>query len=414
METTNKTRTRFALFGIIALIAVIGFIFASCVSFGDWSSSGAKGPVVEMVQIKGGIFTMGSPENERYRLPNSDETQHRVTLTDFSMGKYPVTQKQYETVMGMNPSSFKNPNSPEKSTENRPVNGVSWFDAVEFCNKLSEREGLTPVYTITGRTPEAGHPITAATVTADWDANGYRLPTEAQWEYACRAGSRTAYYSGADIGVNDGWYGSNSNNRTYTIGEKQANLWGLYDMYGNVQEWCWDWYGEYKSGPLTDPTGPDSGEKRVARGGYFGSNYMHLRSAFRGFAQVPYDSETINNFGFRVVAPFQEQPPSISWMPTISIIFELSHDAGNGRAAQKPVMFWFYGDTRTSVTVPWGQTLEIPVKVEYGQQNTRIDAEFEDDGLGAAFIVLDQIDPNQPTRITYRNSGDRAALVLQQ
>jgi formylglycine-generating enzyme required for sulfatase activity len=117
-----------------------------------------------MVWIEPGTFTMGSPTNEPGR--DSDETQHQVTLTGFYMGKYPVTQAQYEEVMGMNPSNFLTPIAPETSTANRPVECVTWYDAVEFCNKLSEKEGLEPVYTITNRDPEIGYPIEEATVIA--------------------------------------------------------------------------------------------------------------------------------------------------------------------------------------------------------------------------------------------------------
>jgi formylglycine-generating enzyme required for sulfatase activity len=263
-------------------------------------TGGGGTALIEMVQIQGGTFQMGSPENE----PNhyNDETQHSVTLTGFYMGKYPVTQEQYEAVMENNPSNFKTPVSPETSTANRPVEYVTWYDAVEFCNKLSEKEGLTPVYTITGRTPATGYPITDATVTPDWSKNGYRLPTEAQWEYACRAGTTTAYNTGATISENTGWYYINSGNRTHNVGEKTANAWDLYDMHGNVWEWCWDWYSSsyYSSSPAQDPTGAVSGYDRVRRGGSWGSVGQLLRSAYRsdGNPYGRYDSG-----GFRLVRP---------------------------------------------------------------------------------------------------------------
>ncbi|MDR1858224.1 MAG: formylglycine-generating enzyme family protein, partial [Treponema sp.] len=191
---------------------------------------------MEMVQIQSGAFTMGSPvgEPERY----SDETQHSVTLSGFWMGKYEVTQAQYETVTGTNPSYFTmangRPPAAGETDGRRPVECVTWYDAVEFCNKVSEMKGLQPVYTISGRNPAAGYPITSATVTADWGSNGYRLPTEAQWEYACRAGTTTAYNTGASISNDTGWYWSNSGSRTHEVGKKPANAWGLHDMHGNV------------------------------------------------------------------------------------------------------------------------------------------------------------------------------------
>jgi formylglycine-generating enzyme required for sulfatase activity len=204
--------------------------------------------------------------------------------------------------MGNNPSSFKTPVASEANTENRPVERVTWYDAVEFCNKLSEKEGLTPVYTITERTPAMGHPITNATVTPNWSASGYRLPTEAQWEYACRAGTTTAYNTGAAISASTGWYTSNSGGKTHSVGEKSANAWGLYDMHGNVREWCWDRYGAnyYSSSPAQDPTGPDSGSSRMIRGGSWGSSGNDLRSAYRNYASP---GLTHLSNGFRLVRP---------------------------------------------------------------------------------------------------------------
>jgi formylglycine-generating enzyme required for sulfatase activity len=242
---------------------------------------------------------MGSPENEPDR--HSNETEHSVTLTGFKMSKHQVTQAQYEAVTGNNPSSFKSPVAPETSTANRPVE-MAWYDAVEFCNKLSTQEGLTPVYTITGRTPATGYPITDATVTPNWSANGYRLPTEAQWEYACRAGTTTAYNTGATLSDSTGWYDSNSGDRTHSVGEKPANAYGLYDMHGNVWEWCWDWYSSsyYSSSPAQDPTGAVSGSFRVLRGGAWSSLGRNLRSAYRSNG---YPIDRSYYIGFRLVRP---------------------------------------------------------------------------------------------------------------
>jgi len=185
-----------------------------------------------MVHIEGGTFTMGSPDNEVDR--ESDEIQRQVTITAFWMGKYEVTQKEYQEIIGVNPSHFKG--------DNLPVENVTWFDAVKYCNKRSEKEGLTPVYTITERTPAIGYPITDATVTANWSANGYRLPTEAEWEYACRARTTTPFNSGNNITTDQANYNGNfpyNNNaegqyreRTTPVGTFTANAWGLYDMHG--------------------------------------------------------------------------------------------------------------------------------------------------------------------------------------
>jgi len=207
------------------------------------------------------------------------------------MSRFQVTQELYEAVMGNNPSWFQGTASDRVVTAGeiqgkRPVEMVTWFDAVEFCNKLSEREGLTPVYTIEGRTPATGYPITAATVTANWDANGYRLPTEAQWEYACRAGSTTLWHFGdneSDL-VNYAWYSVNSNNRSHQVGLKLPNAWGLYDMHGNVWEWCWDWWSSTFPNPddLSNPRGAASGVFRVVRGGSWLLSASGTQSTIRG------------------------------------------------------------------------------------------------------------------------------------
>jgi formylglycine-generating enzyme required for sulfatase activity len=259
-----------------------------------------------MVWISAGTFTMGSPTTEANRSDN--ETQHSVTLTQgFYMGKYQVTQAQYQAVMGSNPSGVKGRVPPETNTANRPVEMVSWYDALVFCNKLSMQEGLSPAYRINGSTDPAAWGTVPTSSNSTWNAvtivagsDGYRLPTEAQWEYACRAGTATAYNTGETISDNTGWYSSNSGSRTHTVGEKPANAWGLYDMHGNVYEWCWDWYGTYASGAQTDPTGAVSGSYRVIRGGswYYGGQY--LRSAYRNYY---YPDGRSGFIGFRLVCP---------------------------------------------------------------------------------------------------------------
>ena len=253
---------------------------------------------MEIVRIPSGNFTMGSPSSEVNRF-DDEGPQHTVTLTGFSIGKYPVTQTQYQIVTGTNPSGFKTTVAGENTTR-LPVEQVTWYDAVEFCNKLSQLEGLTPVYTISGRTPATGYPITNATVTANLSNNGYRLPTEAQWEYACRAGTSTAYSTGVLISDNTGWYNANSSNTTHEVGKKPANAWGLYDMHGNVWEWCWDFFGNYSSAAQTNPTGVSSGLTRVTRGGSWYSSSQGLRSACRN-GDLP--SGQFANLGFRVVRP---------------------------------------------------------------------------------------------------------------
>jgi len=253
--------------------------------------------VIEMVQVPGGSFQIGK---ELGTAGGSDVTPiHTVTLTGFKMGKYPITQAQYWVVMGTNPSRFT-------ASLDCPVENVTWYDAVEFCNKLSVKEGLQPVYTISGRTPAAGYPITNATVTADWGKNGYRLPTEAEWEYAAKGGNPGAAgwvgytYSGSNNADDVAWYVGNSGGRTHEVGQKRPNRLGLYDMSGNVLEWCWDWNADYPSGAQTNPVGASSGFYRVRRGGSWDYSAGNTRSACR-FSDYP--NYRYSDIGFRLVRP---------------------------------------------------------------------------------------------------------------
>jgi formylglycine-generating enzyme required for sulfatase activity len=217
--------------------------------------------------IPAGKFMMGSPGTESYRSDN--ETQHRVSITKpFYMGETEVTQEQYQKVMGTNPSQYKGPQN--------PVEKVSWAEAVEFCRKLSAMPAEKT----------AGHV--------------YRLPTEAEWEYACRSGTTTAYGFGDDASrLGDyGWFEDNSDSKTHPVGEKKPNAWGLYDMHGNVWEWCQDRYGAYPSGSATDPTGATSGSNRVYRGGSWYGSARNCRSADR-YWSTPEGRDY--DLGFRVL-----------------------------------------------------------------------------------------------------------------
>ena len=224
-------------------------------------TAGAFGQqAADLVRIGGGTFIMGSPADERGRT-GSEVPQHQVTVSSFYISKYEVTQAEYQEIMGINPSHNKG--------ANLPVEQVSWLDAVEYCNKRSVKEGLTPAYTINGNN-------------VSWEraANGYRLPTEAEGEYACRAGTQTPFYSGTSV-EEAGWYTGNSGGKTHPVGEKQPNSWGLYDMHGNVLEWCWDWLGDYSAQAQTDPLGAPQGTSRVYRGGCWIFQEFQTRSAYR-------------------------------------------------------------------------------------------------------------------------------------
>lgn len=248
--------------------------------------------------IIGGTFTMGSPDSEAWR--SADETQHSVTVSDFYMSAYEVTQQEYQEVIGDNPSNF--------SGENLPVENISWLDAVAYCNARSEREGLTPAYTIDG-----------TSVSWDRSANGYRLPTEAEWEYACRAGTTTPFNTETSISAEESNYWGdypymiednyfNQGNletkpgvyrkTTVEVNSFSPNAWGLYNMHGNVGEWVWDYYGEYNIEAQTDPSGSETGTRRVYRGGGWNDFAKNLRSAYR--AALPQENSNYN-IGLRLV-----------------------------------------------------------------------------------------------------------------
>ncbi|GHU48965.1 hypothetical protein FACS1894200_06950 [Spirochaetia bacterium] len=251
---------------------------------------------IVMAEIPAGTFMMGSPLGEVGR--ESDETQHSVTLSAFKMSKHEVTQAQWQAVMGNNPFYSKG--------NDKPVETVSWYGAIAFCNKLSLIAELEPVYSVNGITDWAGLAYSSIPTldNATWNAafrdpskSGYRLPTEAEWEYACRAGTITPYFSGSSVDT-AGWYTSNSGNKAHPVGTKQANAWGLYDMHGNAWEWCWDWYGVYSS---ANPSGAASGAYRVVRGGSWSHYAQFLRSAYRG-DRAPASSDNFGS-GIRLARP---------------------------------------------------------------------------------------------------------------
>jgi len=271
--------------------------------------------MIEMVYILAGSFAMGSSNS----LDTNAQPPHQVTLTQgFYMGKFQVTQELYEAVMGTNPSWFTTANVRPPATgeadARRPVETVSWYDTIVFCNRLSIREGLTPVYemqdvnnTSIWTTDTARWGAVPSSSDARWNSvrivfgsTGYRLPTEAQWEYACRAGTTTAYNTGDVITDNTGWYRDNSSEMTRQVGLKPANAWGLHDMHGNVWEWCWDWMENYTDTPKEDPAGSTSGDHRVRRGGDWSNSAQYVRSAPRGsYSPI----HMVSHLGFRLLRP---------------------------------------------------------------------------------------------------------------
>jgi formylglycine-generating enzyme required for sulfatase activity len=267
---------------------------------------------LEMALIDAGEFLMGAAETERGR---AGETRHRVRITrPFLMGTYEVTQDEYRRVMEAEPSWFSGPGAGKdrvagEDTRRFPVENVTWYDAVAFCNRLSELDGYRPYYEMAGVRREAGSIVGAGVAAAG--GNGYRLPTEAEWEYACRAGTGTMFHFGGPgdgrkanfKGPSSTGYGSPAKEtglgRTARVGSYDPNPWGLFDMHGNAGEWCWDRYDKdyYAASPADDPGGPDAGVHRVLRGGSWLVTYTSCRSACR-FWLTP--DERKEYTGFRV------------------------------------------------------------------------------------------------------------------
>ena len=255
---------------LLGTAAAVSASFAAEVSSLDLGG----GQKIDLVAIPAGTFQMGSPEasvgaatDEWMRNPKKDNYQRTVTLTKpFQMGATEVTQEQYQQVVGSNPSVFKNPKS--------PVENVSWSDATKFCELLAAK---------------TGKPV--------------RLPTEAEWEYAYRAGSTTRYYYGDYLDGEElqayAWFEDNSERTTHPVGLKKPNAWGLFDMAGNVWEWCQDYYkGPYEEKTATDPKGPATGDLRVLRGGCWESRSLSERGANRGAVNP---DRANSRFGFRII-----------------------------------------------------------------------------------------------------------------
>lgn len=291
---------------LIVLVCIALCLVTACSGETQTEESGAASEASQegMQLISGGSFTMGSPDSESWR--GEDEVSHQVTLSDFYLGTQEVTQGEYERIMRENPSQF--------SGENRPVESVSWIEAAAYCNALSEAENLTPAYTIEGEN-----------VSWDRSADGYRLPTEAEWEYACRAGTTTPFNTETSISTDEANYWGDYpyeiednyfeqekldtqpgiyREETVETGSFAPNKWGLYEMHGNVGEWVWDLYGAYDQEAVENPTGVKEGTLRVYRGGGWNDFAKNLRSAYRAALQPEKTSASI---GFRVARNAGEQ-----------------------------------------------------------------------------------------------------------
>ncbi len=225
-------------------------------------------PRLTLVALPAGLFWMGSSRQTDPRANSNEMPLHQVRLSSFAMAQAPVTRGLYRAVMPGSPNEWQG----ERDDRSLPANYVSWADAVHFCNALSRDAGFTPCYRrVLGR----------------WrwnpNADGYRLPTEAEWEYACRAGTETPWFWGADEADSDrfAWFSGTLRSKAQPVMSKAANPWGLHDMAGNVWEWCWDRYGAYSDRVQRDPKGPWFGKRRVLRGGSFSLAPRYLRSASR-------------------------------------------------------------------------------------------------------------------------------------
>jgi sulfatase modifying factor 1 len=283
---------------VLALALAVGLALSLEVP----TSASQDKPIVNAVGMKfaripAGKFLMGSPATEEHR--GSDETLHEVVITrEFQLGVHEVTQEQYKTVMGTNPSFFckegkgKERIAGKQTTGDHPVESVSWLQAVEFCKKLGEMKKELE------------------------EKRTYRLPTEAEWEYACRAGTKQAFHYGNSLDS----YKANFNGLIYAsygvpkagpffrcpvkIGDYDPNAFGLFDMHGNVQEWCADWYGPYDPDAKEDPQGPKEGTERVLRGGGWPHSGKSLRSAVRNHLSP---GEATYSAGFRVVVMIEKK-----------------------------------------------------------------------------------------------------------
>jgi formylglycine-generating enzyme required for sulfatase activity len=268
--------------------------YALLISVLTFFSFTENNPVNFMVKVEGGTFKMGSKDSDK-SADNDEQTEHTVTVKDFELCKFEVTVWQWKQYVKAN--KLKMPVKPTWGfQDNYPINNITWEEAVQYCNWLSKKEKLTPVYSQHG-----------PNIFCNFNANGYRLPTEAEWEYAAKGGNKAkdTKFSGSTAVNEIAWHKANSKGTPHTVGTKLPNELGIYDMSGNVWEWCWDWYNKdyYKVEDGNNPKGPTMGERKAVRGGSWDSNINYLRPANR-ISTIP--SKTHEFYGFRVARTITE------------------------------------------------------------------------------------------------------------
>jgi formylglycine-generating enzyme required for sulfatase activity len=307
---------------------------------------------IAMVQIPGGEFRMGSGDGQAahtiMRLlasvidPQANEKpSHLVTLSPFALSKTEITLGQYIAITNVNPCTFE-------GGPNLPVEGVTWYDAALFCNALSRKEGLDTVYAYSAKSmSKDGFCVGLSNLVIRYSKKGYRLPTEAEWEYACRAKSTADYFWGADSAACGlyGWHSGNAAEKTHVVGGMRANALGLHDMCGNVLEWCNDVYGPYSDHPQTDPQGPPGDSARVVRGGSYAYPPVCFRAAFRQGAD---NAGRHSNLGFRIALGTPAPQPALapkSYMLTHRITMvsipkgTVCRGSKNGPVDERPEIF---------------------------------------------------------------------------
>jgi formylglycine-generating enzyme len=310
----RRIRPNKSAFGVTAALALIwtglGFVAADEGLKRPADAEVSPSTKMPLILIPGGTFSMGVSPDEVLGGDN-ERPQHRVTISrPFFLGKYEVTQREFERVMGFNPSEIP-------GGEAMPVTKVSWYDAILFCNRLSKMDRLDEAYKVGGIVHDGKH-VSSAKVELDLAATGYRLPTEAEWEYASRAGTVTPLAIGSKVGRDDANFDTATEspylkevrparNLPVPVHSFQPNQFGLYQMMGNVFEWVWDAYGPYDDEPQTDPTGPEANDRdeRIRRSGGYMSPAHHMRCALRH--GVPANFSLFHG-GFRVARTASGNP----------------------------------------------------------------------------------------------------------